>query len=171
MTSEKNVDAIFNNAMAAFVRADFNAAISFFNQLVSLMPDSDRLYTGRGAAHFRLNQLTEALSDFSRAIELAPTNSRALHLRGLALQKAGDDNSALSDFNRAIELDPEYGAAYYSRAALLLNSVRTDAAQDDVEMVQHLINKQLGEYGNEINLVHTDYLHLEAMEIVPELDR
>ena len=79
-------------------------------------------------------------------------------------------NHAKDVFNRAIEINPEYGAAYYSRATLLTKMGQEDQALGDIEMVQHLSNKNIEAFANDNNVWRSQQLRMESV-LETELDR
>ena len=69
----------------------------------------------------------------------------------------------MADFGSAISIDPEYGAAYYSRATLLAKMKKEDLAVEDIEMIQHLTNKNIETFANDNNVWRSQQLRLESM--------
>ncbi len=170
MREKKSANDLFQAGMTAFANNDFEKTVELFTRTIDQDPENKLAFVSRGAAYLKQNLLDQARNDFDRAIAIDPDYARAYHMRGLASEKQRDDAAALADFNRAIELDPEYGAAYYSRATIHAKLDDTEKAQEDIEMVTHLGNRNMESFMNDNNVWQTQHMHLEdAMET--ELER
>lgn len=170
MTENKSAKDFFTAGMVEFASSRHEKSIALLTRAI----EADATYTlaivSRGAAYLKQDMLEQARGDFDRAVAIAPDYARAYHMRGLVSEKRGDDHTALADFDRSIELDPEYGAAYYSRATLHAKMANTEKAQDDIEMVAHLGNRNLEAFMNENNVWQTQHMRVEdALE--SELER
>jgi tetratricopeptide (TPR) repeat protein len=136
----ENIVAIklFDDGVVAYLRSDFKASIKHFSRALKHDRKFALVYSSRGAAYLKINQINRAISDFTRAIRLDPAYARALHLRGLAHEKAGEIARAYRDFDRAIEIDPDLAAAYRSRDSVLDKEVDDRRDFEDFEMAEHL---------------------------------
>jgi tetratricopeptide (TPR) repeat protein len=170
MKSNSEIQNLFDDGRYELLIGNFGKAIECFSEVVRLGPDHKLALVSRGSAFLKLNSTGEAVKDFDRAIDVDPKYARAYHLRGIAREKDGDDQSALDDFNKAIEFDPEYGAAYYSRGTLLTKMKKEDEALGDIQMVQHLTNKNIETFANENNVWRSQQLKLESV-MESELER
>jgi tetratricopeptide (TPR) repeat protein len=170
MTDNDHANQLFETGMAEFANARYDKSIELFTRVIEKDRDNALAFVSRGAARLRLEMLDQARDDFERALRINPDYARAYHMRGLVNEKRGDDHTALADFDRAIELDPEYGAAYYSRATLHTKMAHTEKAQEDIEMVTHLGNRNLTSYMAHNNVWQTQHMHVEDY-LETELDR
>lgn len=161
----------FDEGVAAFFKENFEAAVSFFTEVIDHEPSSALAYLSRGAAYTRMERTGDSIRDFNKAIELKPDYARAYHLRGLEFEKKGDGQKALNDFDKAVELDPEYGAAYFSRASAHSKTGHEDLAREDIEMVTMLTEKNVTEFSNESNIWRSHQLKLEAEDVADVMDR
>ena len=160
----------FETGMVEFANARYDKCIELFTKAIEADTHGALALVSRGAAYMKLDMLEQAMEDFDRAVSIDPDYARAYHMRGLAREKHGNDPDALADFDRAIVLNPEYGAAYYSRATLHAKLSNTERAQDDIEMVAHLGNRNLESFMGENNVWHTQHMRVEdALET--ELER
>ncbi|MDJ0784842.1 MAG: tetratricopeptide repeat protein [Desulfosarcinaceae bacterium] len=170
MASTRETSDQFTKGMEAFVKGDFDMSESLFTKILSVTPDHKQALVSRGAARLKNERTRVALEDFNRAIELDASNARVFHLRGLAHEKQGNQTAAIEDFSRAVEINPEYGAAYFSRATLYNKMGRGEDAASDMQVVAHMTHKNITEFANDNNLIHSEHLRLEdALET--ELNR
>lgn len=163
MDYKSDPSALYNDAMAEFVKKNYEKAIILLSKVIKLAPDSKLAYISRGSAYLKLNQIDHAKDNFNRAIGIDPKYARAYHMRGLVEEKLGNDADALADFDRAIDIDPSYGAAYYSRANLHVKMGNEDLAIDDIAMVRQITNETVEIFANESNLWRSQHLKREAM--------
>ena len=114
---------LFDEGAAAYLRKDYKKCVMLFTQALKKDRKFALVYSSRGTAYLKLNQLKKAIADFSCAIRLNPEYARTYHLRGLAYERMGDFAPAFRDFDQAIELDPDLAAAYRSRDSVLDKSI------------------------------------------------
>lgn len=163
MSDKSNVQVLFDNGRHELINGDFEKSIESLTQVLAIDPDHKLALISRGSAFLKREQYTDAMGDFDHAIEVDPSYARAYHLRGIAKERDGDNEGALVDFGSAISIEPEYGAAYYSRATLLTKMKKEDQAVDDIQMVQHLTNKNIESFANDNNVWRSQQLRLESM--------
>lgn len=163
MKKKVNVRDLFDEGRHQLVRGNYENCIETFSNVLAADPDHKLALMSRGSAFVKLERFREAKADFDQAVTIDPKYPRAYHLRAVAREGIGDLEGALEDFGSAISIDPEYGAAYYSRAALLAKMKREDLAVDDIEMVQHLTNKNIETFANDNNVWRSQQLRLETM--------
>jgi tetratricopeptide (TPR) repeat protein len=97
------------------LQADYERAISDFDQAIALKPDLHAAYGNRGNAYARLGQYQRAIADYDRVIALKPDDAMAYNNRGLAYGNLGQYQRAITDFDRAIALQPNFAEAHYNR--------------------------------------------------------
>ena len=170
MTTDYKVEEFFNSGRHELMNGNFDKSVESLTQVLAIDPDHKLALISRGSAYLKLDRFTEAIGDFDHAVEVDQGYARAYHLRGVAKERSGDYEGALEDFGIAIGIEPEYGAAYYSRATLLTKLKKEDLAVEDIQMVQHLTNKNIEEFENDNNVWRSQQLRVEAM-VESELDR
>ncbi len=170
MTTSHKVEEFFNSGRHELINGNFDKSVESLTQVLAIDPDHKLALISRGSAYLKLDRFTDAIGDFDHAVEVDQGYARAYHLRGVAKERSGDNEGALEDFGTAIGIEPEYGAAYYSRATLLTKLKKEDLAVEDIEMVQHLTNKNIEEFANDNNVWRSQQLRVEAM-FESELDR
>ena len=170
MTNKDNIQELFDSGRHELINGNYDQSVDSLSRVLAIDPDHKLALISRGSAYLKLDRFTDAVGDFDHAIEIDPGYARAYHLRGVAKERSGDHEGALEDFGSAIGIEPEYGAAYYSRATLLTKMKKEDLAVKDIEMVQHLTNKNIETFANDNNVWRSQQLRVEAM-FENELDR
>ena len=170
MTENTNAKELFTAGMGEFANSSYDKTLELMTRAIDADPTYTLAIVSRGAAYLKLDMLDQARDDFDRAVKIDPNYARAYHMRGLVSEKRGDDHTALADFDRAIDLNPDYGAAYYSRATLHAKMANTAKAQDDIEMVAQLGNRNMESFMNENNVWQTQHMRVEDA-IETELER
>ena len=163
MTGNNDIQEVFDNGRHELINGEYDKSINFLSQALANDPNHKLALISRGSAFLKVERFSDAVNDFDRAVEIDPEYARAYHLRGVAKERSGDDEGALEDFSSAISIEPEYGAAYYSRATLLTKMKKEDLAVDDIQMVQHLMNKNIETFANDNNVWRSQQLRLESM--------
>jgi len=92
--------------MIPLKKGDFQNAIKYYSESMSLDPSNAILPANRAMAHLRLNKYTEALQDCDRAINLDEKFVKAYHRRGTARKHLGMIEAAIQDFEKGLQLDP-----------------------------------------------------------------
>ena len=105
---------------------DPEGAVSAYDQVLRLTPDSADAYTNRGIAKAALERYVDAIADHNEALHLRPDYANAYTNRGGAKAALERYSDAIADFNEALDLKPDSAGAYYNRglseAALGLKS-------------------------------------------------
>ena len=105
--------------------------ISLFDDVVQKQPNIPWVYSNRGLAKYKANDLTGALSDFNHSLQLDPNFALSLYYRGVISHTSGDNNAALADLNHVVSLIPEFAMAYNDRAKVKLATQDSQGALDD----------------------------------------
>lgn len=132
-----------NNADAYLLRgtlkmqADPAQALSDFNKVIELKPDSGPAYNQRAMIRLVNNDTAGALKDLDAAITHNFNDDSVYYLRGQVRWQVGELNAALSDLNEAIKLNPGNPRAYSTRGQLLIALKEVDRALADIN---HLIS-------------------------------
>ncbi|MCA9882940.1 MAG: tetratricopeptide repeat protein [Anaerolineae bacterium] len=124
--STSEVDALFDDATAAFQSGDFDGAIDFMNQVLDIEPDNAEALTIRGLARSQIGSLQLAIDDYTFALELVPYRWDILTFRGDAFAELQDYEEANADFLRALSYNPRYTEAYFALAGLADSRGRTE---------------------------------------------
>lgn len=123
---------------------NYHAAVSDFDQAISLDPKFAPAYIGRAyARHMDTDASVKAtdsdiISDLDRAIELSPRLVYAWYNKGTLLYEATDYPRAEECFTRAIEINPDFPEAYFNRALVYLAQGDRDRAFADLSRAGEL---------------------------------
>jgi tetratricopeptide (TPR) repeat protein len=95
----------------ALERGDYEDAIGFFDQVISLTTQLPDVYYFLGEAQRLSGAIGTAIGTYDKAANLDPNYAPTYLGRGRALLERNED-AALQDFNRAIKADPGFTEAY-----------------------------------------------------------
>ncbi|HSE19777.1 MAG TPA: tetratricopeptide repeat protein [Pyrinomonadaceae bacterium] len=128
-----------NNADAYFLRgslkmqADTAQALSDFNKVIELKPDSGSAYNQRAILRLINNDTAGALKDLDAAIAHNFKDDSIYYLRGQLRWQVGELNAALADLDEAIKLNPNNPRHYSTRGELLLTLKEIDRGLADFD--------------------------------------
>jgi tetratricopeptide (TPR) repeat protein len=91
------------------------------------------LYTFRGTARYKQDDVDGAMADFSEAIKSDPTSANAYSDRASLYRQEGDTDRALADVEQAIKLNPNLGPAHFMRGLLRSDKRDYDEAIQDFD--------------------------------------
>lgn len=137
-TPHPNSEA-YRSGILAFERNDFENAIGFFNQVISMDPNAVDAHYYIGESYMRLEEYHPAVDAYNLAIEIDRTFAPAYLGRARARVWRGLFVTVLDDLNTAIEYDPNLGEAYIERADELIRLEEFEAALEDLDIVEELL--------------------------------
>lgn len=126
------------DAIRASQAGDFEAAESYWSQLIEAFPDSAALWSNRGNVRASQNKLDEALSDYNEATRLAPLEPDPYLNRGATLEALGRWDEAIADYNKVLDLNPDDVAAFNNRGNAKAGKGDWDGAIDDYTRAMEL---------------------------------
>jgi tetratricopeptide (TPR) repeat protein len=112
---------------------NLSAAITDFDQAITLDPHYAWAYGNRGITHRTLKNYQQALTDLNHALALDDSMDWVYVTRGEVLRHLKEHRRALADFSRAITLDPDYAEAYASRGRVYRYLKQYQEAIQDLE--------------------------------------
>ena len=119
------------------MQADPAQALSDFNKVIELKPDSGVAYNQRAILRLVNNDVAGALKDLDAAIAHNFSDDSVYYLRGQLRGQVGELNGALSDLDEALKLNPNNPRLYSTRGGLLVALKQPDRALTDLN---YLIN-------------------------------
>jgi serine/threonine protein kinase len=160
------LDALYLDAINAYVTHRFADAIKFYGEIVKLTPESSPVYVDLGYAYENDGNLDKALENYLKAIELNKGQYATAFLRaGIVYQRKGDTEKATARFDEAERL---YQAAsnneglnevYRQRGILFRNNGLYDEAKKQFEQSLNAA-RSLGNEAQQItSLIGLSYLY------------
>jgi len=114
--SATQAESFFEQGINEFEIGNYQAALSNFNQVITLEPNNAKAYCCRGNAYYRLADYQSSIIDCNQAISLKPDYAEAYCCRGNAYSDLDNWQSAISDLGQTIKLRPDNPYAYCWRA-------------------------------------------------------
>ena len=124
----RNVTALHLRGVLATQLGTYELAIKFLGLAIQYSPPSAALYSNRGIALQKSQQLVAAIDDFDRAIAIQPDHSEAHLNRGAALIAIGQLREGIESFETAIAIRPDFVLAHLNLGRVLRELGRLDAA-------------------------------------------
>ena len=109
------------------------AALSQFERMVQLEPDSPRAHQVLGDSYVAQQRLDQALEEYERAVELAPTDPVLRYQVGSVLHRQMEYGRSAEVFAQVVELDPLNAEAHILRGEALVRLGRNDEAIRSME--------------------------------------
>lgn len=107
------IDALFAVGLEAFRAGDFNSAVGYYREILTLQPTSARGRTelvrslvSHGGDMLSRGNFSEAIAAYSEAVNNNPTNFEALFGLARAYFRNGDFSRALQAGQEALKIDP-----------------------------------------------------------------
>ena len=133
--------------------ADYNAAVSWYQRAVNLLPTHLRFMDKLGVALTQAGRPEEALALYDSLLLLNPKFETGLNNRGFARLYLNDFSGAEADFKAALALSPDLELAMANLASLFLNTNREEEARPIVAKLIRLYPGN-GEYARVWNMLN-----------------
>jgi len=91
----------------ALDKKDYESAIKYFTNAISVSPFEGSNYYDRGVAHYKSGNDKEGVGDFNKALIIDNRRIGAYVYRGLCKERSGQYADALKDYNAAISMNPK----------------------------------------------------------------
>jgi tetratricopeptide (TPR) repeat protein len=135
---QAEVNALFDQAFKATGQGDFEAAETYWSDILERYPRNAAVWSNRGNARVSQHKLQEAVEDYNQSISLAPDQPDPYLNRGTALEGLQDWQGAIADYNHVLELDPQDTAAYNNRGNAQAGLGNWDEALKDYQQATQL---------------------------------
>ncbi len=138
---EFEAEKLYFQGRQYYQRGDFNSAIAFFNQVLTLDQDHPEVYELRAEAFFQLENYRQAFEDYRTALQLEPNNAELYNSAGVAAAQLNQYGVAISYFEQALIVQPNHAGAKRNLAAakerykggpLAINGPGRNQPDDDV---------------------------------------
>ncbi len=126
----------FRSGMYRFQAGDFNAAIPYFQQALTLEPGSPDILFYIGESYRLQGNTSEAMKTYVQAIQLDANFAPPYLARALLILKFNPNTDIRPDLKKAVTLDPGFAEAYLQLAALDLQDKQYQAVLDDAAQAE-----------------------------------
>lgn len=107
-----DLNLLLQKAIADHQQGRLNEALTQYEDLVRLVPQSADLYYLMGAIKFQLADRPRAKALLQQAVTFQPSHADSFNILGQISQDEGRTNEALDFFKRALEFSPQNSTAY-----------------------------------------------------------
>jgi tetratricopeptide (TPR) repeat protein len=133
-----NSQFYYSSALAEGKKGNLNAALSNFDQAISLEPDNSLFHFERGNLYLAIRNYNKAIQDYFQAIRINPNYADVYFNLGYAHTDLHEHEKAIDFFSKAINIKPNLAEAYVSRAINYSIHGNYLAALDDANMGEKL---------------------------------
>jgi tetratricopeptide (TPR) repeat protein len=147
---ESNTEYLFECARENFCKNDYALALTFYEQLLQILPNSARVRVAMARCYHATKDFKAAEQRLNEAIALNGMYVHAHHELGLLHLTLGNSASALECFDKAITLSPSNPLRYETIASILMSKGKFETAEDyltravKLELVYPILYSQLG---------------------------
>jgi len=106
--SNDEVDLLFGKGVDSFNLAEYEQAISYFDQVLEIDPNNIEALISKGLSLSQLNKESRAIKIFDKALEIDPNNIEALIGKGISLNQKNRGLDAMNYFAKVLKIDPDY---------------------------------------------------------------
>lgn len=112
------IDLMMQWAQTAADKKDFDVALDFLDQIVTLSPNFAEGWNRRATVHFLMNNYAKSMADIDRTLQLEPRHFGALSGMAQILKSTGRKELALDAYLRVLEIYPMMRSAQTEVATL-----------------------------------------------------
>ncbi|MBN2256291.1 MAG: tetratricopeptide repeat protein [Anaerolineaceae bacterium] len=123
----------------ALERGEWDKAIDYFRQVISVEPDAADVYYQIGEIYRQQGKFTEALKELNQAIKINPYFAPAYLSRARTNFERDPKSNIEDDLRNATALDRNYGEAYIELAAYYVHNKNAVAALDLLNTAESLL--------------------------------
>jgi tetratricopeptide (TPR) repeat protein len=123
----------------ATARNQYEQALSHYQRVVELLPDSAESWFDVGEAHRMLGNFEDAATSYKRAIELEPANED-YYYSSLALmyRQNGQSSQAVETLEKGLQANPDSAELHAARAIMYVESGNNSQAKISLEKAESL---------------------------------
>jgi len=129
-----DADEYYRQALDAFKKGRYDAAINAVNEAIALLPTHAEYYAARGLMYHEDGVKEKAQADFEKALKLYPGEMLAHYGRGMIAYKDRNWDEALAHFQDAYRANPQRPETLYYLSILYHRKGNNPAARQLMEM-------------------------------------
>ena len=95
--------------------ADYDNALSCFEKMIQIDPESHRALYNLGITHFNLGNIEKALESYNKALEIKPDYKYCYYNIGYLYESRGELDKAMEFYEKALNIDPGFVYALNAR--------------------------------------------------------
>jgi tetratricopeptide (TPR) repeat protein len=103
---DAEVHPLSATALTQFENAEYDLALSNYNELIQQFPDKKEGYFNRGLCLYKLEKYSEAIADFSDCLMKDSTLEAVRFLTGMSLLKKGSVTEGIAELEKIPQDDP-----------------------------------------------------------------
>ncbi len=120
VTTEDDIDAIWNLGVTYNSLRKFNKAREYFNKTLILQPTNLSIYENIGYGFLEQNKYDLALEQFLKIVSIDNQSDKGYYGIGKVYYLKGEFENSIKAFDKAIEINPNYGIAFQNRGSAKL---------------------------------------------------
>jgi tetratricopeptide (TPR) repeat protein len=129
----------YRTAQRAFLEGDWEKALDFFNQALTMEPQAADIQYYIGETYRLSGQPQLAVKAYMRALAIDGNFAPAYLGKAQANLQIDPEADVEKDLNKAINLDPSLAGAFLERAAFYINTNQDNKAQKDIQAAGELL--------------------------------
>lgn len=91
---------------------NYQLAVTHYTNVIEIMPEFARAYSGRSDAYRKIGNLDKAIADADQALRIDPDHFPSYFSRGDAYFCKENYDKAITDLRKGLKLDPKYAQGY-----------------------------------------------------------
>jgi tetratricopeptide (TPR) repeat protein len=105
-SGSRSIDLMMQWSANAMQARQFDVALDFLDQVVTLSPDYAEGWNRRATVHFMMDDYAKSMADIDRTLRLEPRHFGALSGMARILESTGAKEQALHAYERALDVYP-----------------------------------------------------------------
>lgn len=106
-----------------FSDGEYRAALTLFEEAISLAPDHWEGYYWKGRIHYQIKDYPATISAYDKAARLNPDHHYTFHNRGLTKRLSGDPEGGIADLRHSLTIEPDSYWAHWQIALAYKNNL------------------------------------------------
>jgi tetratricopeptide (TPR) repeat protein len=98
--------------------ADYEKAISCYEKMIEIDPESYRAFYNLGITHFNLGNIEKALESYNKALKIKPDYKYCYYNIGYLYESQGELDKAMQFYEKALNIDPRFVYALNARESV-----------------------------------------------------